>query len=63
MARSEVEDFVVSRSSRIASSEDGPAVAEAPPGRQGHTLNHDMGQALDLKLHDRLHTSSTLLKM
>jgi hypothetical protein len=38
MARSEVDDFDVSRSSRIASSENDPAVAEMPPGRQRHSL-------------------------
>jgi len=38
MACSEVDDFDVSRASRIASSEDGPAVVEVPPGRQGHSL-------------------------
>ena len=38
MACSEVDDFDVSRPSRIASSEDGPAVVELPPGRQGHSL-------------------------
>jgi hypothetical protein len=33
MARSEADDFGVSRLSRIAGSEGGPAVVEIPPGR------------------------------
>jgi hypothetical protein len=38
MARSELDDFDVSRPTCIASSEDDPAVVEAPPGRQRHSL-------------------------
>jgi hypothetical protein len=38
MARNEVDDFDGSRPSRIASSEDGPAVVDAPPDRQRHSL-------------------------
>jgi hypothetical protein len=49
MARSGVDDFGVSRSSRIAGSQRGPAVVEIPPGRSRHSINDDMGQALDLE--------------
>jgi hypothetical protein len=38
MARGEVDDFDVSRSSRIAFSKHGPAVVEVPPDRQRHSL-------------------------
>jgi hypothetical protein len=38
MARSEVDDFDVSRTSRIACSEHGPAVVEVSPDRQHHSL-------------------------
>jgi hypothetical protein len=38
MARSEVDDFDVSRTSRIACSVPGPAVVEVPLDRQRHSL-------------------------
>jgi hypothetical protein len=38
MARSEVDDVDVSRTSRIACSERGAAVVEVPPDRQRHSL-------------------------
>jgi hypothetical protein len=60
MARSEVDDFDVSRTSRIACSERGPAVVEVPPARQRHSLMTTWARLWTWKLHKRLHTLRTL---
>jgi hypothetical protein len=55
MARGDVDDFDVSRTSRIACSERGPPVVEAPPDRQRHSLMMTWAGLWNGKLLKRIH--------